>query len=178
MAASSRRQSPVKRLISELSAYQSDPNEALERLGPVSDDDLFTWTAVLLGVTNTPYEGNYSVLFEYVLVLTAVGGRWLLDISIPQTYPLTPPTITFRTHICHPNVNFATGEICLDLLKSTWVPTYTVSSTLTVVQQLLTSAEPDSPLNVDVALLYRQGDLVGAESLIRYYTRREKYEGR
>jgi peroxin-4 len=57
MAASSRRQSPVKRLLTELSSYQNDPNPALERLGPVNDDDLFTWTAILLGVQNTPYEG-------------------------------------------------------------------------------------------------------------------------
>ena len=42
---------------------------------------------------------------------------------------------------------------------------------------MLTSAEPDSPLNIDVAVLLREGDLVGANSLIRYYTRVFRYEG-
>jgi peroxin-4 len=42
---------------------------------------------------------------------------------------------------------------------------------------LLTSAEPDSPLNVDVAQLFRVGDEVGARSLIRFYTETEKWSG-
>lgn len=49
---------------------------------------------------------------------------------------------------------------------------------MTSIHQLLTSAEPDSPLNVDVAQLFRVGDEVGARSLIRFYTETERYEGR
>jgi peroxin-4 len=105
------------------------------------------------------------------------GGRWLLHLSLPPNYPLSPPTIHFSTPICHPNVHFKTGEICLDLLKTSWSPAYTISSTLTAVHQLLTSAEPDSPLNIDVAVLLREGDLAGAGSLIRYYTRVFRYDG-
>jgi peroxin-4 len=108
---------------------------------------------------------------------TTTGGRWLLTLQIPSDYPLHPPTIHFATPICHANVHFKTGEICLDLLKSSWSPAYTISSTLTAVHQLLTSAEPDSPLNIDVAVLLREGDLAGAYSLIRYYTGVFRYEG-
>jgi len=82
------------------------------------------------------------------------------------------------TPICHPNVHFQTGEICLDLLKTAWSPAYTISATLTSIHQLLTSAEPDSPLNIDIAQLLRQGDSMGAESLIRYYAVTSRYEGR
>jgi peroxin-4 len=89
---------------------------------------------------------------------------------------LTPPTIKFSTPICHPNVDFRTGEICLDLLKTSWSPAYTITTTLTSIHQLLTSAEPDSPLNVDIAQLLRQEDYVGAEALIRFYTETERYE--
>jgi peroxin-4 len=106
------------------------------------------------------------------------GGRWLLDIHIPNAYPLSPPSIRFVTPICHPNVDFKTGEICLDLLKSSWTPAYTISTTMTSIHQLLTSAEPDSPLNVDVAQLFRIGDEIGAQSLIRFYTETERYNGR
>ncbi len=105
-------------------------------------------------------------------------GQWLLRILIPATYPLTPPSIVFATPICHPNVHFRTGEICLDLLKASWSPAYTISATLTSVQQLLTSAEADSPLNVDVAQLVRQGDAVGMEGLVRFYCEERRWEGR
>jgi len=88
--ASSKSQSPTKRLLQELQAYQSDPNDALVQLGPVSDDELMHWAAVMKGVQGTAYE----------------GGRWKLDIRIPSNYPLAPPEIKFITPICHPNVNF------------------------------------------------------------------------
>ncbi|KAH7384276.1 ubiquitin-conjugating enzyme/RWD-like protein [Phaeosphaeria sp. MPI-PUGE-AT-0046c] len=159
MASSSRTASPTKRLMTELQTYQNDPNEALLELGP-ADDDVMHWRAVMKGVVGTAYE----------------GGRWLLDIHVPSTYPLSPPSIRFITPICHPNVDFKTGEICLDLLKTSWTPAYTISTTMTSIHQLLTSAEPDSPLNVDVAQLFRIGDEVGAQSLIRFYTETERYD--
>jgi peroxin-4 len=86
--------------------------------------------------------------------------------------------VRFTTPICHPNVDFKTGEICLDTLKASWTPAYTITTTLTSIHQLLTSAEPDSPLNVDIAQLFRQEDYVGAEALIRFYTVTERYEWR
>lgn len=75
-------------------------------------------------------------------------------------------------------MHFRTGEICLDTLKAAWSPAFTVSTTLTCIHQLLSSPAPDSPLNIDIAQLQRQGDVVGAESLIRFYTEVERYEGR
>ncbi|KAF2736082.1 ubiquitin-conjugating enzyme E2 [Polyplosphaeria fusca] len=162
MASTSRPNSPLKRLLTELQTYQSDPNDALEELGPVDDNEMTHWRAVMKGVPGTAYE----------------GGCWLLDVQIPSTYPQKPPTVKFVTPICHPNVDFKTGEICLDLLKTSWSPAYTITATMTSIHQLLTSAEPDSPLNVDIAQLFRQGDYVGAEALIRYYTETERYVGR
>ncbi|KAJ4362470.1 hypothetical protein N0V83_010563 [Neocucurbitaria cava] len=147
--------------MTELNTYQSDPNDALLELGP-ADDDIMHWRAVMKGVVGTAYE----------------GGQWLLDIRVPLEYPLSPPTVRFITPICHPNVDFKTGEICLDLLKTSWTPAYTIDTTMTSIHQLLTSAEPDSPLNVDVAQLFRIGDEVGAQSLIRFYTETERYDGR
>ena len=95
-----------------------------------------------------------------------------MNISVPSNYPSSPPDVRFKTPCCHPNVNFKTGEICLDLLKGSWTPTYGLISTLEAVQQLLSAGgEPDSPLNIDIARLLREGDLVGAEALVRFYTR-------
>lgn len=103
---------------------------------------------------------------------TLTGGLFHLSLSLPPTYPNNPPTITFKTPCCHPNVNFSTGEICLDLLKTSWTPAYGLVSSLEAVQQLLSAGgEADSPLNLDIAKLMREGDLVGAEALVRLYTR-------
>ncbi|THW32461.1 putative ubiquitin-conjugating enzyme [Aureobasidium pullulans] len=154
----------TKRLLHELRSYEKDPSDALLHFGPINDEELTHWTAILKGVTGTAYQ-------------MPIDGLWKLNIIIPDTYPNKPPTITFVTPICHPNVHFKTGEICLDLLKSSWSPVYSVKQTLEAVQQLLTSAEPDSPLNIDAAQLLRQGDRLGYEALVRFYTETLRWEG-
>ncbi|OQE28501.1 hypothetical protein PENSTE_c003G05684 [Penicillium steckii] len=152
----------TQRLLRELKDYSKSPNEALLHLGPVDEEDLLRWEAVLKGVNGSPYE----------------GGLWHLHIAIPPNYPLAPPTIHFTTRISHPNISFTTGEICLTLLTTEhWSPVYTLSSTLTAIQQLLTDPQPDSPLNVDVAALLRDGDIAGWESVVRYWTGEERWQG-
>lgn len=51
-------QSQTKRLIQELRSYDEEPSNALLHLGPVSDDDLSHWRAVMKGVEGTAYEGK------------------------------------------------------------------------------------------------------------------------
>jgi peroxin-4 len=146
----------------ECQEYEASPNQALLHLGPVSDDDLFHWEAVLKGVRGTPYD----------------GGLWLLNITLSSKYPLEPPKIEFVTPICHPNIYFQTGEICLTLLTTEhWSPMYTLSSTMTAVQQLLTDPTPESPLNIDIANLYREDDRIGAEALVRFWTGEKRWAG-
>lgn len=58
----------------------------------------------------------------------------------------------------------------MDLLKEAWTPAYTIVQTLGAVQMLLVDPGLDSPLNVDIAGLWRAGDTVGAEALVRFYT--------
>ncbi|KAJ6115941.1 Ubiquitin-conjugating enzyme E2 pex4 [Penicillium sp. IBT 18751x] len=152
----------TQRLLRELKDYAKSPNEVLLHLGPVDEEDLLRWEAVLKGVNGSPYE----------------GGLWHLRIVIPPNYPLAPPTITFTTKISHPNISFDKGEICLTLLTTEhWTPIYTISSTLTAIHQLLTEPAPDSPLNVDVAALLRDGDIAGWESIVRYWTAEERWQG-
>lgn len=154
----------LKRISREIRDLQSNPNDACLHLGPVSEQDLFHWEAVLKGPRDpsSPY----------------LGGLWLLSITIPQNYPLAPPQIVFVTPICHSNVNFKTGEICLTLLTSEhWTPSYTLSSTLSAIQQLLNDPGLDSPFNVDITNLYRENDIIGAEGLIRFWTGEKRWGG-
>lgn len=154
----------LKRLTHELADLQTTPCDAVLHLGPSSDDDLFTWEAVLKGPRDaaSPY----------------AGGLWLLSIGVPANYPLAPPKVAFVTPVCHPNVHFSTGEICLTLLSGEhWAPTYTLATTMAAVQQLLTSPGLDSPLNVDIANLYRENDAVAADGLVRFWTGEKRWAG-
>ncbi len=104
-------------------------------------------------------------------------GRWLLRITIPPTYPLAPPTIAFATPIVHANVHPQTGEICLDLLKDAWTPAYSVLECVRAIRMLLGAPGVDSPLNVDVAALLRDGDVRGARALVELWVEEERFEG-
>ena len=92
-------------------------------------------------------------------------------------YPNEAPTISFVTKICHPNVQFETGEVCLDVLKENWTPVLGIVGALESVVRLLGEPGVDSPLNVDVANLVRQGDMVGARGLVGFWCVEERFEG-
>ncbi|KAI8384339.1 ubiquitin-conjugating enzyme/RWD-like protein [Radiomyces spectabilis] len=145
-----------RRLLKELRDFdrESSTHPEIVELSPVDDDDLLHWKAKLAGLKDTPYE----------------GGVFDLSIQIPTTYPMQPPTIQFETTICHPNIHFKTGEICLDILKTAWSPAWTLKSTVLAISLLLTNPEPSSPLNCDAANLLRCQDMLGYENLIRMYT--------
>ena len=66
MSGSSRNASPVKRLLTELQTYQAEPNDALLELGPVDDDELMHWRAVMKGVPGTAYEGTIKALLYFL----------------------------------------------------------------------------------------------------------------
>ena len=70
-----------------------------------------------------------------------------------------------------------TGEICLDLLKDSWSPAYTLTSTLEAIHQLLAYPEVDSPLNIDIARLLKDGDRIGGESLVRFWCLEKRWSG-
>lgn len=123
-----------KRLFSELKSYKKDPQIA--HLSP-SENSFHEWTAVIQGPDHSCYSGYY----------------YKLHISVGEGYPLHPPEIKFVTRMCHPNVHFKvgtlirftelflrfqTGEICLDLFKSAWSPTWTLQSACIAIIVLLT----------------------------------------
>lgn len=157
-SSSSARSTATRRLLKELATWdaESRTEEGVERLGPRRDGELLRWEAVING---RGIGGGYD------------SGRWLLDITIPATYPLHPPAVRFVTPVVHANVGLADGEVCLDLLKEAWTPAYSVLETVRAVRLLLASPEPDSPLNVDVAALVRAGDDVGAARLVEFWIR-------
>lgn len=75
-----------RRLFSEYRALTSNPPEGITA-GPVSEDDIFLWEALIQGPDGTPYE----------------GGVFPAELKFPKDYPLAPPTMKFLGEVWHPN---------------------------------------------------------------------------
>ncbi|KAF2841734.1 putative ubiquitin conjugating enzyme [Patellaria atrata CBS 101060] len=124
----------ARRITKEMSDVQNDTHSGIF-LEPYNDDDLTRLKGTFKGPPDTPYE----------------GGRFEVDIRIPNEYPFRPPVMKFQTKIWHPNVSSQTGAICLDTLSSAWSPVLTLKSALISLQSLLSSPEPKDPQDAEVA---------------------------
>lgn len=77
---------------------------------------------------------------------------WQLRFTIPEMYPFVSPSVGFVQKILHPNVDEASGSICLDTLNKAWSPAFTIKHILdTVIPYLLMYPNPDDPLNREAA---------------------------
>eukprot|EP01137_Pigoraptor_chileana_P004917 Opistho-2@47256 len=123
-----------RRLLKELAELRKTP--ATEFTLEPNEENILTWTAKL----NPPAPSLYQ------------GGTFEVKIVVPSDYPIRPPKMTFVTRICHPNIHFKSGEICLDILKTTWSPAWTLRSTCLALLVLLDNPEVDSPLNCDAGM--------------------------
>jgi peroxin-4 len=117
-----------------------------------SSSSILSWRAVLAGPKDSPFE----------------GGKYEVMIKVPTDYPISPPKASFITKVFHPNVEFKTGEICLDILKTKWTPAWTLMAVCRAIASLLDDPEGSSPLNCDAGNLTRE-DMVGYNSLAKYY---------
>ncbi|KWU42178.1 hypothetical protein RHOSPDRAFT_21669, partial [Rhodotorula sp. JG-1b] len=97
------------------------------------------------------------------------GGRFVVDIVAPPRYPFEPLKMKFVTKVYHPNISSQTGFICLDILKSSWSPVFTLRTCLVSLQSLLSTPEPSDPQDAEVAKHYLT-DRQGFESTARYWT--------
>ena len=140
----------VKRLTTEYKKLTQDPPAGITA-GPVSENDLFVWEAVLIGPEGTEYEGG---------ILTA-------RLTFPADYPMSPPKMTFTCPMWHPNI-YANGDVCISILhpptedpthyesiSERWSPVQNIEKILLSVQSLLSNPNCESPANVDAAVMYR-----------------------
>ncbi|AMD19838.1 HCL313Cp [Eremothecium sinecaudum] len=115
--------------------------------------DIQNWQAQFYGPPNTPFENHIFTLL----------------ITVPDSYPHDPPLCKFPPkHVCHPNIKWSTGEICLDLLKhESWSPLYNLLEVVMAISTLLAEPGVESPLDVDLAIIYAS-DRRAYDALIKY----------
>lgn len=102
--------------------------------------DLTSLSVLLAGPDGTPF----------------ISGVFQLELNIPTTYPEAPPTAHFRTKIFHPNVDPATGAVCVDTLKRDWKPELTLRDVLITISCLLVCPNPASALNAEAGQLMEE----------------------
>ena len=71
------------------------------------------------GITAEPREENvrhFVVTIEGPSDSPYEGGKFNLELFLPEGYPMDPPKVLFKTKIYHPNID-KLGRVCLDVLK-------------------------------------------------------------
>jgi len=127
---------------------------------PVSTEDMFTWSASIIGSDKTPYE----------------GGKFYLDIKFPPEYPFKPPQIRFTTKIYHPNIN-AHGNICMDILYNYWSPALTITKVLVSIINLLGEKDCTGNYNAEATHTFTTNPAqfeLTARSYVRKYANEHK----
>jgi len=116
----------TRRIQKEYQSLRDDPIEGCTA-NPIDPSNLFSWRATIRGPPETPYE----------------SGTFHLTVQFPEDYPIHPPTITFTTHVYHPNIDSDNGYICINILQQDWCPVLTISKILLSLRSFLDSPDAE-----------------------------------
>ena len=122
-------------------------------VGLVDENNFYKWSVVIFGPTETIYEGGF---FRAIL-------------TFPDDYPNSPPQMQFTTKMWHPNI-YKDGKVCISILhppgtdkfneqekaEERWRPSLGAEEILLSVISMLNDPNPDSPANIDAAVMFRK----------------------
>jgi ubiquitin-conjugating enzyme E2 G1 len=117
-------------------------------------EDPFKWEFTLIGIHNTPFEGN--LIYGYIL--------------FPHTFPNDPPSIHFTSKMYHPNIG-TDGKLCMSTLHDQrsdnfydkadekWNPVNTIQSIILSMMLIIQEPNLESPANIDAAKDLRENKI-------------------
>jgi ubiquitin-conjugating enzyme E2 H len=84
------------------------------------------------------------------------GYSWQVRFTVSDGFPFHSPSVGFVQHILHPNIDWASGSVCLDALNKKWSPIFTLKHIMeSLLPYLLAYPNADDPLNRDASALLR-----------------------
>lgn len=114
----------------------------------------------------------FFVLFKGPLDTPYVGGTWRVRVELPDQYPMKLPSIGFTNKIYHPNIDDASGLVCLDVINQTWLPMFGLLNVFeNFLPHLLRYANPSDPLNTEALNLMTKDELKYTEMVKSYVER-------
>ncbi len=120
--------------------------------------------AEMLSATEYAVQGAELTSLPHTLFVTIAGPRdspyeggvFQIKCNIPDDFPLRSPALSFITPIWHPNIASESGAVCLDILKSAWLPVVRLHELFSqYIPQLLLYPEPSDPFNQEAAALMK-----------------------
>ncbi|CAM4808052.1 unnamed protein product [Rotaria magnacalcarata] len=146
----------VKFFFQESARLQQEPVPGIDAI--VDEHNPRYFKVIIDGPSESPYE----------------GGKFKVELFLPDEYPMAPPKVRFMTKLYHPNID-KLGRICLDILKEKWSPALQIRTVLLSIQALLSAPNPDDFLDADVAEKWK-ADEKGAKAIARDWTQRYAHE--
>lgn len=113
----------------------------------------YNWIACFIGPETSAYH----------------GGLFRLSIEFPKDYPLSKPSVYFKTTMYHPNVK-DDGFICVDSLRL-WNKERSMIEVFISIYNLLLFPNPNSPYNEDAANLMKN-DISAFNKKVNEYVRK------
>ena len=138
----------LRHIVSRFKEYNKDP---IDGFYCEPTNDAFKWKFNLLGMHNTPFEGE--MLDGYII--------------FPQSFPNEPPVIQFTSKMFHPNI-YTDGKVCMsilhdsrvenfyDKLEEKWLPVHTIQSIVLSMILIIQDPNVESPANIEAAKLFRE----------------------
>jgi ubiquitin-conjugating enzyme E2 D/E/ubiquitin-conjugating enzyme E2 H len=105
---------------------------------------------------NTDFENTNTFLVKIIGPKDSMyeGYEFTLLFTLTEQFPFKSPSVGFRTRIFHPNVDEASGSICLDSLNKAWSPAFSLENVITSqISYLLQYPNPADPFNREAAMM-------------------------
>nr|XP_043613845.1 ubiquitin-conjugating enzyme E2-23 kDa-like [Erigeron canadensis] len=119
----------------------------------MNNDDMKEFFVRFHGPPNTPYS----------------GGVWKVRVELQEDYPYSSPSIGFVNKMFHPNVDFLTGAVCLNVINKEWSPMFELNHVFDIfLPVLLDDPNAEDPMNEDAAALFLN-DRVAYQDKVKEY---------